>query len=123
MSVSIRMRAPGDPASHLRVVRIPVGAVIAPLVEPSAVVVEALTVALVIVHDVEAVGVDLKAPDGHGVVDADVLRRMDGQVSVDWHVAYAALLLGEEHLLAPVRTENGGLEAAVILLVDQLVMR
>jgi hypothetical protein len=36
--------------------------VIAPLVEPCAVVVEALTVALVIVDDVEMVRVDLEAP-------------------------------------------------------------
>jgi hypothetical protein len=68
--------------------------VIAALVEPFAIVIEALTVALVIVHDVKVVGVDLEAPDGHGVVDADVPRSMDGQVSVDWHVADAALLLG-----------------------------
>ena len=59
---------------HLGVVGHPVGAVIAPRVEPSTVVVEALTVALVIVHDVEVVGVDLEAPNGHGVVDADVPR-------------------------------------------------
>jgi len=60
--------------THLRFVGHLVGAVIAALVEPVAIVVEALTVALVIVHDVEVVRVDLKAPDGHGVVDADVPR-------------------------------------------------
>jgi hypothetical protein len=41
----------------------PVRAVAASLAEPRAVVVEALTVALVIVHDVEVVEVDLEAPD------------------------------------------------------------
>ena len=65
------------------------------------------------------VRVDLEAPDGHGVVDADVPRGMHGQVSVDWHVADAALLLGEEHFLTPVRSENGRLETAIILLVDK----
>ena len=40
-------------------------------------------------------------------------------VSVDWHVADAALLLGEEHLLAPVRAEDGRLEAAVAFLIDE----
>ena len=44
---------------------------------------------------------------------------MDGQVSVDWYVADAALRLGEEHLLAPVRDQERRLEAAVELLVDQ----
>jgi hypothetical protein len=47
---------------------------IAALVEPFAIVIETLTVPFVIVHDVEVVGVDLEAPDGHGVVDADVPR-------------------------------------------------
>ena len=69
-----RARSRRSNLAHLRVVRHPVGAVIAPLVEPTAVVVEALTVALVIIHDVEVVGVDLEAPNGHGVVDADVPR-------------------------------------------------
>ena len=46
-------------------------------------------------------GVDLEAPDGHRVVDADVPRGVDRQVSVDRDVADAALLLGEEHFLAP----------------------
>ena len=85
--------------------------------------IEALTMALVIIHDVEVVGVDLEAPDGHGVVDPDVPRSVDGQVSVDWHVADAALLLGEEHFLAPVRPQDGRLEAAIILLVDEGVGR
>ena len=48
---------------------------------------------------------------------------MHGQVGVDWHVADAALLLGEEHLLAPVRAENGRLETAIIFLVDKGVGR
>ena len=48
---------------------------------------------------------------------------MHGQVSVDWHVADAALLLGEEHFLTPVRAENGRLETAIILLVDEGVGR
>jgi hypothetical protein len=63
--------------AHLHVVRIPVDAVIAALVEPCAVVVEALTVALVVVHYVDVVGVDLEAPDRHGVVDADVPGRLN----------------------------------------------
>jgi hypothetical protein len=33
---------------------------------------------------------DLEAPDFHGIVDADVPGRVDGQVSVNWHVADAA---------------------------------
>jgi hypothetical protein len=33
------------------------------------------------------------------------------QASVDWHVADAALLLGEEHFLAPVRAEDGSLRS------------
>ncbi|HZZ22293.1 MAG TPA: hypothetical protein VFE60_06815, partial [Roseiarcus sp.] len=45
--------------ANLRVVGHPVAAVIAALVEPCAVVVEALTVALVVVHHIEVVGVDL----------------------------------------------------------------
>ena len=57
---------------------------IATRVEPFTVVVEALTVALLVVHDVEVIGVDLEAPDGHGVVDADVPRGVCGQVSVDY---------------------------------------
>ena len=56
--------------AHLHVVGIPVSPVIAALVEPFAIVVEALTVALVVVHHIEVVGVDLEAPDGHGVVNA-----------------------------------------------------
>ena len=42
--------------ANLRVVGHPVGAVIATLVEPHAIVVEALTVALVVVHHIEVVG-------------------------------------------------------------------
>src|SRR4029077_16050881 len=76
--------------THLGVVGHPIGTVIAALVEPFAIVVEAHAVAFVIVHDVNVVGVDLEAPDGHGVVDPDVPRSVDGQVSVDWHVADAA---------------------------------
>jgi hypothetical protein len=48
---------------------------------------------------------------------------MHGQVSIDWHVANAALLLGEEHFLAPVRAEDGRLETAIIFLVDKSVGR
>ena len=102
---------------------IPISPVIAALVEPFAIVIEALTVALVIVHDVEVVEVDLEAPDGHGVVNANVPRGVNRQASVDWHVADAALLVGEEHFLAPVRAENGRLEAAIIFLVDKSVGR
>ena len=40
--------------------------------------VEAHAVAFVVVHDVDVIGVDLEAPDGHGVVDADVLRGRAG---------------------------------------------
>ena len=58
--------------ANLRVVGHPVAAVIAALVEPFAVLVEAHAVAFVIVHTVNVVGVDLEAPDGRGVVDADV---------------------------------------------------
>jgi hypothetical protein len=57
----------------------PVDAVIAAGVEPLAVVVETHAVVLVIVHDRELVGVDLEAPDGHGVVDTDVPRGVDGK--------------------------------------------
>jgi hypothetical protein len=92
---------------------------IAPRVEPLAVVVEAHSVALVVVRYVDVVGIDLEAPDRHGVVNADVPGRLDRQIRVDRDVADAALLLGEEHLLAPVRAEDGRLEAAVVLLVDQ----
>ena len=49
--------------------------------------------------------------------------RGNRQASVDWHVADAALLLGEEHFLAPVRAKNGRLEAAIIFLVDKSVGR
>jgi hypothetical protein len=77
--------------------------------------------ALVVVHDVDVVGVDLEAPDRHGVVHADVQGRLHRQIPVDRDVADAALLLGEEHLLAPVRAEDGRFEAAVIPLVDQSV--
>ena len=73
--------------AHLGVVGHPVGAMIASIVEPLAIVIEALTVALVIVHDVEVIGVDLEAPNGHGVVDADVPRSVNRQVGIDWHVA------------------------------------
>ena len=92
---------------------------IAPRVEPLAVVVEAHSVALVVVRYVDVVGIDLEAPDRHGVVNADVPGRLDRQIRVDRDVADAALLLGEEHLLARVRAEDGRLEAAVVLLVDQ----
>jgi hypothetical protein len=68
----------------------PIDAVIAPLVEPRAVVIKAHPVAFVIVHDVEMIGVDLKAPDGHGVINPDVPSGLDGQVSVYGHVADAA---------------------------------
>ena len=78
---------------------------IAPRVEPLAVVVEAHSVALVVVRYVDVVGIDLEAPDRHGVVNADVPRGVNRQVGVDRHVADAALLLGEEHFLTPVRAE------------------
>ena len=91
---------------------------IAPIVEPRAIVVEALTVALVIVHDVEMVLVDLEAPYRHGVVDAEIPRRLHRQIGVDRHVADAALLFGEQNLFSPVGTEDRRLERAVIFLVD-----
>jgi hypothetical protein len=46
-----------------------------------------------------------------------------GQIGVDRDVADAALLLGEEHLLAPISAEDGRLERAVIFLVDEGVCR
>ncbi len=45
------------------------------------------------------------------------------QIWVDGDVGDAALLLGEEHLLARIRAENGRLEAAVIFLVNEGVGR
>jgi hypothetical protein len=57
-------------------------------------------VALVIVDDVEVVGVDLEALYGHGVVDADVRSGVHRQLGIDRDVTDAALLLGVQHLLA-----------------------
>src|SRR5271165_1645734 len=47
----------------------------------------------------------------------------DRQVGVDRDVADAPLLLGEKYLLAPVCAEDGRLEAAVKLLIDEGVGR
>jgi hypothetical protein len=63
--------------------------VVALPVETFAIVVEALTVALVIVHDVEVVRVDLEAPDGHGVVDADVPGRLRADTRRDGSASMA----------------------------------
>ena len=85
MSVSILVRAPGEPGSRI---------------------LASWGIRVVCERsrgrrgDVEVVEVDLEAPDGHGVVDADVPRGLHGQVGVDRDVADAALLLREEHLLA-----------------------
>ena len=70
---------------------------IASSVEPVAIVAGAHAVALVVVHDVEVVGVDLK--NGHSVDDADVPGGVDRQIPIDRHVADAALLLGAESSL------------------------
>ena len=65
--------------AHLGVVRHPVGAVVAAVIEPCGVVVETVAGALVVVHDVMRPRHDLEAPDGHRVIHADVPGRVDRQ--------------------------------------------
>jgi hypothetical protein len=68
------------------------------------------------------VGIDLEAPDGHGVVDADVPCGVDGQIGVDRHVADApccsAIHLGARMVALVV---NATLGATVLLIILRLI--
>ncbi|OKO73468.1 hypothetical protein AC628_24215 [Bradyrhizobium sp. NAS96.2] len=56
--------------------------------------VEAETMILVVVDDIEMVRADLETPDRHRIVDADIPSSIDRQIAIDRGVTYAACLLG-----------------------------